>query len=459
MSKLRTLFSGIGGKKDVDMTEGNILHHLVSFAFPLLIGNLFQQLYNMVDTWVVGNFVSNDAFAAVGTVAPIINTLIGFFTGLATGAGVVISQYYGARRYSDVRQAVHTAITVTVIIDVLFTVIGVSLTPLALKLIKMPDSAIQEATSYLTIYFAGMTGLMFYNMGAGILRAIGDSRHPFYFLAVCAGANIALDLVFVLVFGMGVEGVALATVLSQAISAVLVIITLLRTDTCVKLEPKQLRIYPDKLRKIFVIGIPSALQLAITAFSNIFVQSYINYFENDCMSGWTAYSKVDQLIFLPITSIGLAVSTFVGQNMGKNQPERAQKGVKQALFLSLGCTVTLMIPVMIFAPSIVYFFNQKAEVVIFGSLFLRVLSPFYLFCCVNQIFANALRGAGDSKAPMFIMLGSFVVFRQIYLFTISHVYNAILPIAMGYPLGWILCGTTMFLYYRRTNLSKTRIVA
>lgn len=445
-------------KQDVDMTEGNILRHLISFAFPLLVGNLFQQLYNMVDTWVVGNYVSNDAFAAVGTVGPIVNTLIGFFTGLASGAGVVISQFYGARRYQDVHDAVHTAIAMTLVMDVLFTILGIAMTPLMLKLIKMPDSAMADASVYLILYFSGMTGLMLYNIGAGILRAIGDSRHPFLFLAVCAGTNIVLDLVFVLVFHMGVEGVALATVLSQTVSAVLVIVTLLRTGTCVKFIPRDLKIHWPMLKKIFAVGIPSALQLAITAFSNIFVQSYINFFQSDCMSGWTAYAKVDQLIFLPITSIGLAVSTFVGQNMGKNQPERARKGVTQALFLAVSSTVVLMIPVMVFAPSIVRFFNQKPEVVAFGALFLRYLSPFYIFCCFNQVFASALRGAGNSKTPMVIMLGSFVVFRQIYLFAVSHIYNHILTIAMSYPMGWILCGTTMFFYYRRTSLTRTRLV-
>ena len=258
-------------KRDVDMTEGNITRHIISFALPLLIGNLFQQLYNTVDTWVVGNYVSNEAYSAVGTVGPIINMLIGFFLGLSSGAGVVISQYYGARQHDKVQETVHTAILMTLIIGVVFTAIGIVMIPLMLKLINMPATVIGEATTYLSIYFAGLLGLMLYNIGAGILRAVGDSQRPFYFLVVCAVLNTVLDLLFVLVFHMGVAGVALATILSQAISAILILITLIRSDSCIHLDIRKLKIHFPMLRKIFKVGIPAALQMAITSFSNIFV--------------------------------------------------------------------------------------------------------------------------------------------------------------------------------------------
>jgi len=300
-------------KKTVDMTQGNITRHIINFALPLLVGNVFQQLYNTVDTWVVGNFVSNEAFSAVGTVGPVINMLIGFFMGLSSGAGVVISQYYGAKRYEDVEKTVHTAILMTLIIGVLFTFIGLGMTPFMLGLMNTPKDVLPQSTAYLTIYFSGLLGLMLYNIGAGILRAVGDSTRPFYFLVVCAIMNTVLDLLFVLVFGMKVEGVALATILSQATSAVLVIITLLRSHECIRLSLRKLRIHWQMLKKIFIVGIPAAIQMAITAFSNIFVQSYINYFGPDCMSGWTAYAKVDQLLFLPMQSIALASTTFVGR--------------------------------------------------------------------------------------------------------------------------------------------------
>ena len=445
-------------KKTVDMTDGSIVRHIIGFAIPLLAGNLFQQLYNTVDTWVVGNYVSNEAFSAVGTVGPIINMLIGFFMGLSSGAGVVISQYYGAKRQEEVERTVHTAIVMTLVIGVLFTFLGIGMIPYMLRLMKTPDNVFPESTAYLTIYFSGLLGLMLYNMGAGILRAVGDSKRPFYFLVVCAVMNTVLDLLFVLVFHMGVEGVALATILSQAVSALLVIITLLRTEECIKLRLRKLAVHWDILKKIFRVGIPAAIQMAITAFSNIFVQSYINHFGADCMSGWTAYAKVDQLLFLPMQSIALASTTFVGQNLGCGQEQRARKGVRVSVLLACGATVLLMIPVMFFAAPVVSFFNSKPEVVAYGSLLLRWMSPFYVLCCFNQIYSGALRGAGNSKAPMIIMLCSFVAFRQVYLFAMSHICNEIIPIAMSYPAGWLLCSSLTLLYYRKAQLNKTRLV-
>ena len=447
-----------GRKKDVDMTQGNITRHIISFALPLLIGNIFQQLYNTVDTWVVGNYVSNEAFSAVGTVGPIINMLIGFFMGLSSGAGVVISQYYGAKRHQEVHDTVHTAMVMTLIMGVAFTAIGLAMTPFMLRLMNTPENVMPESTAYLTIYFSGILGLMIYNIGAGILRAVGDSQRPFYFLVVCAVINTVLDLLFVLVFHMGVEGVALATVIAQSTSALLVVITLTKTDTCIKLRLRDLKISFAMLGKIFRVGIPAAIQMAITSFSNIFVQSYINYFGDNCMSGWTAYAKIDQLLFLPMQSIALASTTFVGQNLGCNQVERAKKGVSQSLLIAIISTVVLMIPVMVFASPVVAFFNSKAEVVEIGTMLLHWLSPFYVLCCFNQIYSGALRGAGNSRAPMVIMLSSFVVFRQVYLFIMAQICNEIIPIAMSYPAGWLLCSTLTAIYYHSVQLGKNRLV-
>lgn len=450
--------SVLSRRKDVDMTSGNITRHIISFALPLLVGNIFQQLYNTVDTWVVGNFVSNEAFSAVGTVGPIINMLIGFFMGLSSGAGVVISQYYGAKREDDVSRAVHTSILMTLVLGVVFTFIGLGMTPFMLRLMKTPEEVLPESTAYLTIYFSGLIGLMVYNIGAGILRAVGDSQRPFYFLVVCAVLNTVLDLVFVLLLHMGVKGVALATIISQGVSAVLVVITLLRSTNCIRLRIRALKLHWDMLKKIFTVGIPAALQMAVTAFSNIFVQSYINYFGADCMSGWTAYAKVDQLLFLPMQSIALASTTFVGQNLGRNQVERARKGVTVSLRIAVISTLVMMIPVLIFAAPIVSFFNSKKEVIEYGTMLLRWLSPFYVLCCFNQIYSGALRGAGNSKAPMLIMLCSFVLFRQVYLYVMSGICNEIIPIAMGYPAGWLLCSSLTAIYYHRVKLGKTRLV-
>ncbi len=444
---------------DVDMTQGSTTRHLVRFALPLLAGNLFQQLYNMVDTWVVGNFVSNEAFSAVGTVTPIINTLIGFFLGMSSGAGVVISQYYGAHRPEKVREAVHTAMLLTVIMGVVFTGVGIAMTPLMLELMKTPAEVAPDQTAYLTIYFAGIMGLLLYNMGSGILRAVGDSQRPFYFLLVSAGVNTALDLLFVLKFGMGVEGVAYATIIAQAVSAVLTIAVLIGYDGSVKLSLRDLRIHWRMLKKIVAVGIPAALQMAITAFSNVFVQGYINHFGADCMSGWTAYTKIDQLVILPVQSLSLASTTFVGQNLGVGNVERAKGGVRRALYLSFAVTAVLLVPVLTLAPDMTAFFNSKPEVVSYGALLLRLLSPFYFFFCINQIYSGALRGSGNSQVPMFIMLGSFVVFRQIYLYVMAHfISNEIVPIAMGYPAGWFVCSAVTLLYYAHCKFDSHRLV-
>ena len=444
---------------DVDMTQGSTTRHLVRFALPLLAGNLFQQLYNMVDTWVVGNFVSNEAFSAVGTVTPIINTLIGFFLGMSSGAGVVISQYYGAHRPEKVREAVHTAMLLTVIMGVVFTGVGIAMTPLMLELMKTPAEVAPDQTAYLTIYFAGIIGLLLYNMGSGILRAVGDSQRPFYFLLVSAGVNTALDLLFVLKFGMGVEGVAYATIIAQAVSAVLTIAVLIGYDGSVKLSLRDLRIHWRMLKKIVAVGIPAALQMAITAFSNVFVQGYINHFGADCMSGWTAYTKIDQLVILPVQSLSLASTTFVGQNLGVGNVERAKGGVRRALYLSFAVTAVLLVPVLTLAPDMTAFFNSKPEVVSYGALLLRLLSPFYFFFCINQIYSGALRGSGNSQVPMFIMLGSFVVFRQIYLYVMAHfISNEIVPIAMGYPAGWFVCSAVTLLYYAHCKFDSHRLV-
>ena len=444
---------------DVDMTQGSTTRHLVRFALPLLAGNLFQQLYNMVDTWVVGNFVSNEAFSAVGTVTPIINTLIGFFLGMSSGAGVVISQYYGAGREDKVRQAVHTSLVLTLLMGAVFTAAGIAMTPLMLQLMKTPAEVAPDQTAYLTIYFAGIMGLLLYNMGSGILRAVGDSQRPFYFLLVSAGVNTALDLLFVLKFGMGVEGVAYATIIAQAVSAVLTIAVLIGYDGSVKLSLRDLRIHWDMLKKIVAVGIPAALQMAITAFSNVFVQGYINHFGADCMSGWTAYTKIDQLVILPVQSLSLASTTFVGQNLGVGNVERAKGGVRRALYLSFAVTAVLLVPVLTLAPDMTAFFNSKPEVVSYGALLLRLLSPFYFFFCINQIYSGALRGSGNSQVPMFIMLGSFVVFRQIYLYVMAHfISNEIVPIAMGYPAGWFVCSAVTLLYYAHCKFDSHRLV-
>ncbi len=441
-------------RHSMDMTEGSITRQLVAFAFPLLIGNLFQQLYNTVDTWVVGNFVSDNAFAAVGSMGPIVNMFIGFFLGFSAGAGALISQNFGAKNEDAIEKLVHTSMIMTFAIGLIFTVAGHLLTPILLNFAKIPEEVWPEAETYLSIYFSGIMGLVFYNMGAAILRAVGDSKRPFYFLVVCAVLNTVLDLLFILVFGMKVEGVAWATIISQGVSAVLIVISLMRSDSCIRFQLKKLKVNWHLLGRIIALGIPSALQVSITSFSNIFVQSYINAFGPSCMSGYTAYSKIDMLLFLPAQSVSLATTTFVGQNLGCGQEKRARKGVTNSILLSAGVTGVLMIPVLIFSGDVVRFFTSQAESIRYGTLFLRYITPFYLLTCFTQVYASALRGAGNSRAPMVIMVSSYVVFRQVYLFIMSRVWNEVIPIAMGYPLGWILCCGIFVLYYYRTPLDR-----
>ncbi len=446
-------------RKDVDMTEGGILGHIVRFSIPLMLGNLLQQLYNMVDTWVVGNFVDGEAFSAVGTVGPILTLLISFFTGFATGAGVVVSQYFGAKKYDGVKRSVHTAFLATIIIGLAMSVIGIALVPLLLEVMKMPMEVRDEATQYLTIYFAGALGLVIYNIGSGILRSVGDSTKPFYFLAVSAFVNTVLDLVFVLCFDMGVAGVAYATIIAQGVSAVLVIITLIRTTSCVKLDMHAMRIDKEILFKIVKIGLPIGLRLGVTAFSNVFVQSYINYFGKEVMGGWTAYSKIDQFVLLPMQSISVASTTFVGQNLGAGDPARAKKGVNISVITAVIATAVISIPAIAFAPSLVEFFNKDAKIIEFGAIFLRWITPFYVLCCINQIYSGALNGAGKSSVSMIILLSSFVGFRQLYLFVMANfISNTIIPISMAYPAGWLVCSTLMLLYYRKADFSKSKIV-
>lgn len=450
----------------LDMTRGSVWGNLIRFALPLLAGNLFQQLYNMVDTWVIGQTGQNGAYAAVGSVGPIINILIGFFSGLASGAGVVISQYYGAEEEDGVRRAVHTSLLMTLVMGLVFTVIGVLGTPAILDLMLHAgdenDAVFPFAKTYLTIYFSGMLGLMVYNMGAGILRAIGDSARPFYFLVVSALTNTLLDLLFVFRLNMGVAGVAYATVIAQTLSAALTVITLLRTKSCVRLIWRELKPDWQMLKKIVRIGIPAALQLALTAFSNVFVQSYIANVNADktyCLGGWTSYTKIDQFIFLPIQSLALASTTFVGQNLGKNDIARAKKGTWAAYAMASITTVAVGIPLMIFAPQISAVFNADPNVVHYASLLIRCNTLFYLCSCINQVFSGALRGAGNSRAPMLIMLGTFVGFRQLYLFVMSNfISNELLPIAFSYPVGWIACSICTVLYYRHFRFDQYRVV-
>ena len=433
-----------------DMTRGPILKQILLFSLPLMLGNVFQMLYNTVDSIVVGNFVGKEALAAVGSTTMIVNMLVFFFNGFSVGAGVVIGQHFGARDMERLHDAIEATMAMTLILCAAFTAIGLMMVRPMLAVMSTPADVFEDAVTYLTIYFTGFAGLLIYNMGSGILRAVGDTARPLYFLILTSILNIILDLAFVLGLKMGIAGVAWATIISQAVSAALTLGLLTKTDDIYKLVWKDLRVNIPVLRRIFSVGLPAGIQSVITAFSNVFVQGYINFFGSACMAGWSCYNKIDQFIMLAIQSTAMAATTFVSQNIGANQTERANRGTWAAIFLSMSITGVVGVIVMIFAGQSVRLFIQDPAVVEFGVLFLRANTTFLLFNCVNHTLAGALRGRGDSKGPMVIMLTCFVAVRQIYLFIVTRfVANTPFTVGFGYPVGWTSCCICEVTYFIR----------
>ena len=443
-------------RQDSDMTGGSMLRQLLTYAVTLSVGMLFQQMYNTVDTIVVGRFVGKEALAAVGSTASIINMLVGLGAGLATGASVVVSQCYGAHDDRQLSNAVHTTMAGTFLMSLIGTAVGLLIVDPMLHLMKTPDDVMESARQYLGIYFSGITGLFVYNIGSGILRAVGDAKRPLYFLCFSALLNIGFDLLFVIAFRMGVAGVAVATILSQGLSAVLVMIVLTRDRAPYAIHWKKIRLDGAMLKRILGIGLPSAVQQAITSFSNVFVQGYINFFGSSCMAGWTSYNKVDIFILIPLQAISMASTTFVGQNYGAGKIERAKQGAKKSLQISLVITVALSILVMLISPWLCRLFTTDEEVVKYGVHFIRMIAPFYIVCCFNQIFAGALRGVGDTNIPTLIMLSSFVLFRQIYLYIVKMLGNNFNLISIAYPVGWVLCSVLMGIYYHNSLMGAKK---
>ena len=441
-------------RMDLDMTEGNIWKHMLRFSIPMAVGLLFQQLYNTVDTLIVGQFVGQQAQAAVGSTGPIINTIVGFCAGLATGASVVISQRYGAHDKEGLSKAVHTTVALTFIVSLIATGLGQLIVTPMLRFMQTPEDVMPESGTYLSIYFAGISGILFYNLGSGILRAVGDSRRPLIFLIISALLNTALDLLFVLAFGMGVDGVAYATILSQILSALMILFTLSRERGSYGIRWRKVRVDRESLSMILKIGLPSSIQAAVTAFSNVFVQSYINAFGSACMAGYGVYNKIDAFALIPVQSISMSSTTFVGQNWGAKQPARAREGVRTATVMSLVSTAVLGLAVFVFARPLMGFFSPEKEVIEYGIRFIRIVTPFYIAVCFNQIYAGALRGIGDATMPTVIMLASFVAFRQVYLAVTRALGAGFIAVALAYPVGWILCSTLLIIRYFRSPLVR-----
>ncbi len=438
-----------------DMTQGAIIPLIVRFSLPLLAGNLFQQLYNTVDCVIVGNYVGKEALAAIGSTGFLINALIGFFMGLSAGGAVVISQYFGAKDYGRVGRTVHTMLAGSLVAGVFLIAFGHFASPVMLRLMSTPDDVFSMADSYLRIYFAGSLFQLVYNVAAGILRALGDSRRPLYFLVASSLVNVALDFVFVLGLGKGIEGAAYATVISQAVAMVLVLVIMLRTKECYRLRPRELRIDRQCLARVLRQGLPGGIQMSITAFSNVFVMSYINRFGSSFMAGWACFGKIDQFSMLSLQSISLAVTTFAGQNYGALKLDRIRRGSAIALGMALAVSVLLILAFELAPAPLVSLFNRDGEVLYYGACFIRVGAPFYVFRCLTMVFAGVLRGLGNALAPTAVMLSSFVAFRQIYLFVITRYTDSYVPMLFAYPVGWGLCGILMALAYLAYTRSRS----
>ena len=431
---------------DSDMTQGSIWRQLIEFSLPMMIGLIFQQLYNTVDTIVVGQFVGKEALAAVGTTSSIINMLVGFAAGLSTGSSVIISQCYGSRDHEGLHKAVHTSISITFILAVAFTALGVLGADTLLRLQSTPEDVFPEAHTYLTIYFSGLLGLLLYNMGSGILRAVGDSRRPLYFLVFSAVINTALDLIFVVVLGMGVEGVAYATIIAQFLSALLTLFVLTRDHAPYGIHWNRLCIDLPTLKRIISIGLPSGIQQAITSFSNVFVQGYINFFGSACMAGWSSYNKLDAFTLIPMQAIAMASTTFVGQNYGAGRLDRVKKGTWVTLAMGLVYTLATGALLLLGQDAIMHLFTNDETVVFFGEAAMHWFCPFYFLLSILHGLAGAVRGTGASVPPMVVLLVSLCLFRIVWIQWVLPLFSGIEGVFILYPVSWALGAGLMILY-------------
>ena len=430
------------------ITEGVIWKQLLIFFFPIMLGTFFQQLYNTVDAVVVGQFVSKEALAAVGgTTGTLINLLVGFFVGLSSGATVIISQYYGARRPAETSEAVHTAMGLGIAGGVVFMAVGLLLAPAALRLMATPDEIFEPALSYIRIYFLGMVFNLVYNMGAGILRAVGDARHPLYFLIFSTLLNIVLDLLFVVAFHMGVNGAAVATILCQAISAVLVLFTLMRADDVYRVRLRDIRLSMRMMRDIIRIGLPAGLQSVMYNVSNIIVQATINGFGTNIIAAWTANGKVDGIFWMIMGAFGTAATTFSGQNFGAQKYDRIRRCVRVCTAMAMGAAVLFSAVVLLFGPYIYRIFTPDDEVIADGMRIVRTLGPLYFTYVCVEVISGTVRGTGDSLWPMIITCLGVCVGRILWILAVVPQIHTLETLVLGYPLSWALTSILFIAYY------------
>lgn len=431
------------------ITEGVIWKQLLLFFFPILFGTFFQQLYNTADAIIVGRFVGKEALAAVGgSTGTLINLLVGFFVGLSSGATVIISQFYGAGKGDQVKKAVHTAITFSVLSGLVLMVVGILGAPFALKIMGTPDDIMGHALVYIRVYFLGIVGNLIYNIGAGILRAIGDSKKPLYFLMASCFTNIVLDVVFVVFLKMNVLGAALATILSQLVSAILVILVLTKSKDAYALNLKDLGIDKALVLRIIKIGLPAGLQSVMYNFSNIIIQSSVNALGTDTIAAWTAYSKIDSVYWMIISAFGISITTFVGQNYGARKKDRVYQGIRVCLKISYVTTIFLSIVLFFGGRYIFYLFTTDPMVLSKGMEILHFLVPTFFTYVLIEIYSGSLRGVGDCWFPMMMTCVGVCVLRVIWVCVVVPFNQTITTIVISYPLSWTLTSILFFIYFR-----------
>ncbi len=433
-----------------DITGGVIWQQLLLFFFPILLGTFFQQLYNTADAIIVGKFVGTTALAAVGgATGNLINLIVGFFVGLSSGATVILSQYYGARQPDKVSDAVHTAAAMALLFGAVLTVGGIALSPAMLAWMNTPAEVMPNAVAYLRIYFGGMIPSLIYNIGSGLLRAVGDSRRPLYFLIVACMTNIVLDVVLVLGLQMGVAGAALATILSQAVSAVLIILTLCRSRQSYQLHWRKIRLHMTLMGRIMRIGLPAGLQSIMYSFSNVLIQTAVNGFGTVTLAAWTAYGKLDGLYWMTINAFGMAITTFVGQNFGAGLYDRVRKSVRVCMMMAAGATAVLSVFLLLAGEGLYRLFSNDEEVIRQGMVILRLLVPTYITYLCVEILSGAVRGAGDSLIPTLMTLVGICLLRVVWVDFIAPAYQSVTFMLLCYPVTWVITSLLFVVYYLR----------
>ena len=432
--------------KQTMMTEGAIWKKILFFSIPLILGNLFQQLYNTVDSIIVGNFIGSNALAAVGSGGSFINLLIGFCVGASAGAGVVISQAYGAQDNERVHKAVHTTVAIAITAGMVVTIAGIILAPVVHRIMGTPAEVYQDAVTYLRVYFGGMVFSVVYNMSAGILNAVGNSKRSLIYLMIAAFSNIFLDLFFVVVLKMGVVGVALATDISQFLSCVFIIGYLIKTNEIYKLKFKEIRFHKNLVTNIIKIGLPTGIQNIVIALSNVIIQSGINSFGAVVMAGFTSYVKIDGFNFLPVMSFSMAATTFTGQNIGAGKIDRVKKGMKVSLVMGMGYAMATGILLYTIAPYAMGIFTQDPEVVACGVYLMKFFCPFYWILAFIHVMAGTIRGTGKTLPPMVIILVSLCLFRIIWIATVVPLIGELYSLIMVYPLSFVVGAILTILY-------------